>query len=174
MAATIGLVGIVIALASQQILQNLMAGLLMGMERQIQLEDWIDIGGSPDTKPSRVNDITLTKTILMDPQGKLVIVPNSVIVSSKVVNYTKAGFFEVSQRLTIPLDEDLEKVKRIILEVADKDAFILPNVPDKEKKEVSRVISLRYLRSIFENKISMEMFNPRGTRGGYLRCQGHT
>ena len=110
-AATLGLVGIVIALASQQILQNLMAGFLMGMERQIQLEDWVDIGGSPDTKPARVKDITLTKTVLLDPQGKLIIVPNAVIVSNKVVNYTKAGFFEVPLRLSISLDEDIGKVR---------------------------------------------------------------
>jgi small conductance mechanosensitive channel len=160
-AATIGLVGIVIALASQQILQNLMAGILMGMERQIQLEDWVDIGGTPDTKPARVKDITLTKTILLDPQGKLVIVPNSVIVSSKVINYTKAGFFEVPIRLAVPMDADLDQLRVIILEVADKDPFILPNVPIVEKQEVERVMHLRHLRSLFENRISFDMFHPR-------------
>jgi small conductance mechanosensitive channel len=160
-AATIGLAGIVIALASQQILQNLMAGMLIGFEKQIQLEDWVDIGGSPDTKPARVKDITLTKTILLDPQGKLVIVPNSMIVSSKVINYTKAGFFEVPIRLTISLDEEVERVKKIVMDVADKDPFILPNVPEEEKKEIDRLMRLRHIRSLFENKISFEMFSPR-------------
>jgi small conductance mechanosensitive channel len=160
-AATLGLVSIVIALASQQILQNLMAGILMSMERQIQLEDWVDIGGSPDTKPARVRDITLTKTILLDPTGKLVIVPNSVIVNSKIINYTKAGFFEVSQRLTVSLNEDIGNVVRIILEVADNDPFILPDVPAHEKQEVMRVMGLRHLRSLFENTMSLDMFKPR-------------
>ncbi|MGD0818862.1 MAG: mechanosensitive ion channel family protein [Methanomassiliicoccales archaeon] len=160
-AATLGLVGIVIALASQQILQNLMAGMLIGLERQIQLEDWIDIGGSPDTKPARVKDITLTKTILLDPQGKLIVVPNSYIVGGKVINYTKAGFFEVPLRLTVSLEVDLEMVKKIILEVADKDPFILPNVPGQEKHEVEKVMRLHRLRALFENKISYEMFSPR-------------
>lgn len=160
-AATLGLVGIVIALASQQIFQNLMAGMLIALERQIQLEDWVDIGGSPDTKPARVKDITLTKTVLLDPQGKLVIVPNSVIVSSKVINYTKAGFFEVPLRLTIQLDEDIERVTRIILDVADKDPVILLNVPGEEMKEIDRVMQKHHLRSLFENKISYETFSPR-------------
>jgi small conductance mechanosensitive channel len=160
-AATLGIVSIVIALASQQILQNLMAGILMGMERQIQLEDWVDIGGSPDTKPARVRDITLTKTILLDPTGKLVIVPNSIIVNSKIINYTKAGFFEVSQRLTVSLNEDIGNVVRIILEVADSDPYILPDVPDQEKQEVKRVMGLRHLRSLFENTMSLDMFKPR-------------
>lgn len=160
-AATVGLVGIVIALASQQILQNVMAGLLMGMERQVQLEDWIDIGGLPETKPARVKDITLTKTILLDPQGKMVIVPNTMITSSKVINYTKAGFFEVPLRLTVHLDEDIERVRKIILEEADKDPHVLPNVPGEERVEIDRVIHLRRLLSLFENKISFEMFLPR-------------
>jgi small-conductance mechanosensitive channel len=161
LATTLGLVGIVIALASQQILQNLMAGILMGMERQIQLEDWVDIGGSPDTKPARVKDITLTKTVLLDPQGKLIIVPNSVIVSNKVINYTKAGFFEVPLRLAVSLEEDLGKVRAIVVDVADKDPRILPNVPGEEKHEVDKVMHLRHLRSLFENKISYDMFSPR-------------
>jgi small conductance mechanosensitive channel len=160
-ATTLGLVGIVIALASQQILQNLMAGILMGLERQIQLEDWVDIGGTPDTKPARVKDITLTKTVLLDPQGKLIIVPNSVIVSNKVINYTKAGFFEVPIRLAASSEEDLQKVKALIDEVADKDPFILPNVPKEEKHEMDRVMHLRHLRSLFENRISYDMFRPR-------------
>jgi small-conductance mechanosensitive channel len=160
-AAGIGLVGIVLALGSQQILQNLMAGLLIGLERQIQLEDWIDIGGSPDTKPARVRDITLTKTILLDSQGKLAVVPNSIIMSSKVINYTKAGFFEVPLRLTLSLDEDVERARAIILEVADKDPFILPNVPESEKKEIDRLFHLRQVRSLFENRISYDMFSPR-------------
>jgi small conductance mechanosensitive channel len=160
-ATTLGLVGIVIALASQQILQNLMAGILMGLERQIQLEDWVDIGGSPDTKPARVKDITLTKTVLLDPQGKLIIVPNSVIVSNKVINYTKAGFFEVPIRLAISPEEDLQRVRSIIDDVADKDPHILPNVPKEEKHEIDRVMHLRHLRSLFENRISYDMFSPR-------------
>jgi small conductance mechanosensitive channel len=160
-AATLGLVGIVIALASQQIFQNLMAGILIGIERQVQLEDWIDIGGTPETKPARVKDITLTKTVLLDPQGKLIIVPNSLLVSSKVINYSKAGFFEVPLRLTISCEENIERVRTIILDVADKDPFILPNVPSPERREVDRLMHLRKLRALFENKISYEMFSPR-------------
>lgn len=160
-AATLGLAGIVIALASQQILQNVLAGMLMGVERQVQLEDWVDIGGLPETKPARVKDITLTKTILLDPQGKMIIVPNSVIMSSKVINYTKAGFFEVPLRLTVNMDEDFERVKKIVLEEADSDPHILPNVPKEEKVEVLRVMHLRRLISLFENKISFDIFSPR-------------
>jgi small conductance mechanosensitive channel len=161
MAAALGLVGIVVALASQQILQNFMAGILMGLERQIQLEDWVDIGGTPETKPARVKDITLTKTILLDPQGKLVVVPNSVIVSSKVINYTKAGFFEVPLRLTISPDEDIGRVSKIILEVADRNPFILPNVPGPEKAEIDRVMHLGHLLRLFEGKMSYDLFRPR-------------
>ena len=33
---------------------------------------------------------------------------------------------------------------------------------------------LRHLRSLFENKISFEMFSPRVLDGGHLRCEGDT
>ncbi|MGD0057379.1 MAG: mechanosensitive ion channel family protein [Methanomassiliicoccales archaeon] len=160
-AATLGILGIGAAFASQQIAQNLMAGIMIGLERRIQLEDWIDIGGTPDTKPARVKDITLTKSILLDPSGKLVIVPNSTIIGSKVINYTKAGFFEVPLPLTLPLNADIDKAKRIILDVADKHEKILPNLPPEEKKAAVRAIQLPQFKRLFENSISLESFCPR-------------
>jgi small conductance mechanosensitive channel len=47
LAASRGIVGIAVAFSSQQIIQNIMAGLLIAFERPIQHEDWIDIGALP-------------------------------------------------------------------------------------------------------------------------------
>lgn len=106
--ASLGIAGITIAFASQQIIQNFMAGVLMEVDRRVQVEDWIEIIGS-SVKAARVRDITLTKTVLLDPSGKQVYVPNSVLISSQVINYTKAGFVEVPIEVKVRM-ADIDKV----------------------------------------------------------------
>jgi small conductance mechanosensitive channel len=41
---SLGLVGVAIAFASQQIISNMLSGLLISISRPIQLEDWIEVG----------------------------------------------------------------------------------------------------------------------------------
>jgi small conductance mechanosensitive channel len=71
-AASLGILGFGVAFASQTIIQNWMAGLLIGLERRIQLEDWIEVYGMTPARPARVRDITLTRTILLTSNGRLI------------------------------------------------------------------------------------------------------
>jgi len=43
--ASLGIIGIAVAFASQQIIQNIIAGILIAVNRPIQLDDWVEIGG---------------------------------------------------------------------------------------------------------------------------------
>ena len=61
-----GLVGVAIAFASQQIISNLLSGLLISFTRPIQLEDWVEVGLAPSTGVCRVKDINLMATVLRD------------------------------------------------------------------------------------------------------------
>ena len=46
---SLGLVGVAIAFASQQIVQNMLSGVIISFTRPIQLEDWVDVGLTPTT-----------------------------------------------------------------------------------------------------------------------------
>lgn len=156
--ASLGIFSIAIAFGSQQIIQNFIAGLLISVGRPIQLDDWVGIG---DTGISNIKDIGLTRTVLRNKDGKLFYVPNSLLISNIIINYTKSGFLEIPVPLTIPYSSDFEKVKNIVKEVAHGHTKILPNVSRVEKKYISKLFELSSIRILFKDKMDMSMFEPR-------------
>ena len=159
--ASLGLAALGVGFASQQIIQNLMAGVMLAFDRRILLDDWIDITGTVDFTIARVKDITLTRTVLLDPSGKMIFVPNATIISSMVINYTRSAFNEITIPVRVQFTQDLEKVKRIIFEVADADENILPNVKNLKKDKFERLIQNSKVKKIFDRTPSMELFQPR-------------
>ncbi len=105
--ASLGLLGIVVAFSSRQIIQNAVAGILITINRPVQLEEWVIVSGRPETGPCKVRDISFTTTILQGLDGGLVLTPNSSIITSKVINYSRAGLLEVAIPLAVPVTADL-------------------------------------------------------------------
>ncbi len=155
--ASLGIISIAVAFASQQIIQNILAGGLIAVSRPVQLDDWIEIA---DSGISNIKDITLLRTVIRDKNGRLFYVPNSVLISSIIINYTKSGFVEIPIPLTIPHDSDIEKVKKIVKEVANKNPRILPNVPRREKDIITKITELPSIRMLFKEKPDLHMFEP--------------
>jgi len=146
---SLGIIGIALAFASQQIVQNAFAGILFSVTRPMQMEDWVEVGGTPTTGLCRVKDITLIHTVLRDVDGRLLYVPNSFILNNKLINFTKAGFVAVPFQIRLISPNDYDKVKRIILEEADHDPYILPNVNGEEKKAIDRVLEMTSFRALY-------------------------
>ncbi len=48
-AASLGILGIIVAVSSTQITQNILAGILITINRPVQLEEWIVVGEMPTT-----------------------------------------------------------------------------------------------------------------------------
>jgi small conductance mechanosensitive channel len=159
--ASLGLAALGVGFASQQIIQNLMAGVMLAFDRRILLDDWIDIAGTVDFTFARVKDITLTRTVLLDTSGKMIFVPNATIISSMVINYTRSAFNEITIPLKVQFTQDLEKVKRVIIEVADADEYVLPNVKSQRKVKFERLIENSKVKKIFDRTPSKELFQPR-------------
>lgn len=158
---SLGIVGIAIAFASQQIVQNVLSGILISIIRPVQLEDWVDVGGVPTTGVTRVKDITLMNTVLREDDGRIVIVPNSSIMNGKLVNYTRAGFVAVSAPMWVGPGVNMDKIRRIVHEEADRDPHILPEVTGDEKKAVERLIERRSLSNLFERGDDLTSLNPQ-------------
>lgn len=159
--ASLGIVGLAIAFASQQVIQNAISGILISTTRPIRLEDWVEVGGTPDTGVGRVKDITLLTTVLRDGDGRISYIPNSMILTTKVINYTKSGFVALRVRLTVVSPIDFGRLKQIVLDVADEDPLILPNVTEEERSAVAKIIEIPNIRAMFEHKHDMSALNPR-------------
>jgi len=158
---SLGLVGVAIAFASQQIISNLLSGLLITGLRAILLEDWVEVGLAPTTGGCRVKDINLMTTVLRDVDGRIIVVPNSQIINGKVINYSQAGIVAVSFDLWFDLDSPVDVIRRIVYEEADRDPHILPDVDEAERRVVLKVLERPAIRSLFGGSADLSAVNPK-------------
>lgn len=158
---SLGVAGIAVAFASQQIIQNAISGLLIAIIKPIQLEDWVEVGPVPFTGISRVKDITLMNTVLREVDGRIITVPNSQIINGKVINYSRAGFTAVNIPLWVGQISDLERIQRIVLEEADRDPYILPVVNGEEKSALGRLLERRSVRALFGTEADLHALDPQ-------------
>ncbi len=159
--AALGIAGILIAISSQQILQNIFAGIIIALERPIKIGDWVEVGGSPQAGLCRVRDIALRKTTLRSVNGNLVVVSNSTLLTGNIINYTQGGgFVRVPVAITVPLSINLERVRAIILDVCRKHEKILPNVPKKERSDILRFVRISAIKRIIESPTEYSRFDP--------------
>lgn len=158
---SLGVAGIAVAFASQQIIQNAISGVLIAIIKPIQLEDWVEVGPIPFTGISRVKDINLMNTVLKEVDGRIITVPNSQIINGKVINYSRAGFTAVNIPLWVGQISDLERVQRIVLQEADEDPYILPVVNEEEKTALRRLFERRSVRVLFGTEVNLSTLDPQ-------------
>jgi len=171
--ASVGIISIALAFASQQIISSLLAGFLITINRTISLDDWVELGGLPDTGISQVKDITFTRTILRDSNGRIYIVPNSTLLSSKIVNYSKSGFIEISLPLILPFDIPFPRARDVIMSILSTHPDVLPDTKSTDPMGVSRMRSSFFFQGYTWLKGNPEQLVPRVLFSG-ITNQGNT
>lgn len=82
---SISIVAAAIALISKDYVANMINGMIIMFSNQLSLNDYIKIG----EHKGKIVDITLINIHLVNDDEDLIFVPNTVVLSSNVVNYTK-------------------------------------------------------------------------------------
>jgi small-conductance mechanosensitive channel len=113
----LGIGGIAIALALQDTLGNLFAGVQIILSRQVRQRDYIQLSSGEE---GWVTDVKgRNTTIHTFPDGNLVIVPNSVLASSIIKNFSKPKrALWVTVEVGVSYDSDLDHVEAVALDVA--------------------------------------------------------
>jgi len=112
----LGVGGLAVALALRDTLENLFAGFHVLASGQIKVGNYIRLEGGEE---GFVEDITWRNTVIRQPSDNLIIVPNSKLSSSIVINFHKPDSeLAVIVPVGVSYDSDLEKVERITIEVA--------------------------------------------------------
>ena len=159
--ASLGILSIALAFASQQIISNPLAGLLLAINRSIALGDWIELGNEPETGISQVRDMTFTRTILKDRDGRIFFLPNSALLSSKVVNYSRSGYIEIPVTITLPQGLPFDQARDIILAVLAAHPKILPNARTEAVTQIPGLSMIRRQRELVLLDKSPELISPR-------------
>ncbi|HEX4054012.1 MAG TPA: mechanosensitive ion channel domain-containing protein [Tepidisphaeraceae bacterium] len=85
MLASAGLVSLVIGLAAQNTLGNLIAGLSLLLYRPFAIGDVLTLSAPTGKETGTVKEFTLGHTKLMTEDGRWIIVPNSIMASNVIV-----------------------------------------------------------------------------------------
>ena len=159
--ASLGILSIALAFASQQIISNLLAGLLIAINRTIALDDWIELGNEPETGIAQVRDMTFTRTILKDRDGRVFLLPNATLLSSKIVNYSQSGFIEIPVTITLPLALPFDRARDTIISVLAFHPKILPNIKKEGNVQIPGLKMIPRQRELSLEKVFPEHFLPR-------------
>ena len=115
--ASLGVVGLTIGFAARETLSNIISGLLIFLDRPFTIEDLVEIDGHY----GRVDQITLRSTRIVTPDGKMLAVPNTEVMTKTVVSYTNFPHLRLDVGVTIAVTEDLERVRTLLLSLVQKE-----------------------------------------------------
>ncbi len=119
--AVIGSVGVAISLAVQGTLSNLASGLMILVFKPFKLDDYIESGDYGGT----VTDMGVFYTTLTAPDNKTIVIPNSSLTTSTLVNYSTRDTRRLEIQFNVEYGTDIEKIKGIISEVLSRHSEIL-------------------------------------------------
>ncbi len=117
-----GALSVGLGFGMQTIVSNFVSGIIMLIERPIKEGDWIEVSGYSGT----VKTISVRSTHLQTFNKATAIIPNSAIISSSVLNWMHG---DVEGRVSVPIEvaygTDPDLVKRLLLEIANKNSKVL-------------------------------------------------
>jgi len=122
----LGALGIGIGFGLQNIVNNLVSGIVLAFERPIQVGDLIEVGG----KTGVVKEIGVRSSKINNNEGADIIVPNGDLLSQHLINWTMHNRHkQIDFIIGIPYQTDIKKIKTIITEVLKKNENIMQS-PD--------------------------------------------
>lgn len=148
----LGALGVGIGLGLQNIVYNLVSGVILIFEKPMQIGDYIEVAD----KKGRVENIGIRASKLVTTDGSEVIVPNGDILSSHMVNWTRSNNNRRTQ-LSIGIEpaSELPKAKEIILAELKANQYVIQDRPveillnNLNEKSVGMTINV-WINSIYK------------------------
>lgn len=119
--AVIGAAGLAVGLALQGSLSNFAAGVLILVFKPFKTGDYIEAGGQSGS----VNEIKVFATLLVTPDNKEVLIPNSSILNGSITNYSARDTRRVDLSIGVSYDAHLPDVRKLLEEIVAAEPLIL-------------------------------------------------
>tara|TARA_Y100000813_G_scaffold48364_1_gene33638 strand:- start:2066 stop:3361 length:1296 start_codon:yes stop_codon:yes gene_type:complete len=125
--ASLAVFSLIIGLAVQQTLGNIVNSFLLAIDRPFEVGDRIEVEGTWGS----VVSVGILSTKVLDRDERLVVIPNNTLVQSKVTNHARGGGDGVARRISIVLDvgvdyrEDIDHVKYTLLQLAKECPYVI-------------------------------------------------
>ena len=110
--AGLGIAGITIGFALQDVSKNFIAGVLMLIQQPFEIGEFIEVSGYT----GKVLAIDLRATQIRTADGKLVLIPNGEVMISPITNYSQAEARRVAISTGVAYESNPESVRQTALE----------------------------------------------------------
>jgi small-conductance mechanosensitive channel len=118
---SISVITVIVGLAAQNTLGNLVAGISLLLYRPFKLGDRLQVIAPTGLETGFVESLTLGYTLLRTDDNRRVVVPNSLMASQTTINLTGNDPRVVcSIAIGISYDSDIDKARDILLELVSK------------------------------------------------------
>lgn len=124
MIAGLGIGGLALALAAQDSVKNIFAGIMIFLDKPFKLKDRIQIEGFDGV----VEEVGLRSTRIRTLDGRIVTIPNSTFTDNSVVNVTSQPALKIVLKLGLTYDTDqadMQKAVDILRQIVADNAAIL-------------------------------------------------
>ena len=132
--ASLAVFSLIIGLAIQQTLGNIVNSFMLAIDRPFEIGDRIEVDGTWGS----VVGTGILSTKVLDRDERLVVIPNNTMVQSTIINHARGGGDGVARRISIVIDigvdyrEKTEHVKLTMLNIARDCEYII----DEPKPQV--------------------------------------
>lgn len=117
----LGLVSVAIGFALREVLSNLFAGIILLLQHPFTIGDQVMIGN----EEGRVENVRISDTQVLTYEGERVFVPNRMVFTSPIINYTSTPAQRIDVRAGICSADDIDMARRLIKEVLESVTGIL-------------------------------------------------
>jgi len=119
--AIIGAAGLAVGFALQGSLSNFASGVLLILFRPIRSGDFVEVAGQAGV----VNEVGIFSTIMKSGDNKVIIIPNSNIMGSNIINYSLEDTRRIDMVIGIAYDADIRKAKAVLEEIIAAEERVL-------------------------------------------------
>ncbi len=119
--AVLGAAGLAVGLALQGTLQNFAGGVMILLFKPYEVGNFIEAQGFMGT----VKEIQIFTTVLLTPDNRKVIIPNSPLATGSITNFSAMPTRRIDFSFGIGYTDDIDKAKEILLKMAEKDDRII-------------------------------------------------
>ena len=125
--ASLAVFSLIIGLAVQQTLGNIINSFLLAIDRPFEIGDRIEVEGTWGS----VVGTGILSTKVLDRDERLVVIPNNTLVQSTIINHARGGGDGVARRISIVIDvgvdyrESTEHVKLTMVSIARRCEYIM-------------------------------------------------
>ncbi len=116
-----GIIGIIVGIASQNSIGNIVSGFFLVSEKSFEIGDLVRMGEITGI----VYNIDLLSIKIRTFDNVLIRIPNQTVISTELTNITRFPLRRMDFHVTIAYKEDLAKAQNILLEVARKNPLCL-------------------------------------------------